>query len=331
MKENIMCSFIVPCYNTAVYLPKCLNSIIRQTYKNWEIIVINDGSTDNTADIAYSYAKNDNRIKVFSQKNQGASAARNKALEAARGDYIIFLDSDDWYKDENCLEQIIKTSDNGDADIVVFRYQQVLDESHLCKEEYLLYFEKMAEFIYTGEEYLQIVLSKDEVYQWYLCLYAFKRELWSGAHVFFDTELCALEDMDILYKVILKAQNLRILNRPVYQYRVAREGALTTRTKKLMHNMLAVYRNNINTVNEMNINEDLKKLLNSNFSIGYFWVLAEINYLDKSDKTEIFNLLNENRNLMNYATRKKNVFIRRLVNILGFHITAKLLFAYHKW
>ena len=89
-------SVIIPVYNCAKYLPMCLNSIIYQTYDNLEIICINDGSKDNSGKILEQYKQKDTRIKVITQHNQGQSAARNKGIETATGDYISFIDGDDW-------------------------------------------------------------------------------------------------------------------------------------------------------------------------------------------------------------------------------------------
>ena len=89
-------SVIVPVYNVEAFLPKCLNSLLNQTYKDLEIILIDDGSTDNSGKICDEYAERDNRIKVIHQKNQGVSAARNVGLDLSTGDYITFVDSDDW-------------------------------------------------------------------------------------------------------------------------------------------------------------------------------------------------------------------------------------------
>ncbi len=89
-------SVIVPCYNVELYVKKCIESIIRQTYKNLEIILVDDGSTDSTGEICDNYAKKDPRITVIHKKNGGAASARNAGLDIATGDYINFIDSDDW-------------------------------------------------------------------------------------------------------------------------------------------------------------------------------------------------------------------------------------------
>ena len=108
-------SIIVPVYNVEKYLKECLDSLINQTLEDIEIICINDGSTDNSLAILEEYQKKDSRIKVFSQKNQGVSAARNLGIEKATGEYLTFLDSDDRLELNTCeilyKETIAKNSD----------------------------------------------------------------------------------------------------------------------------------------------------------------------------------------------------------------------------
>ena len=111
MKKELV-SVIVPIYNTAKYLPKCLDSIISQTYQNLEIILIDDGSTDNSGKIADDYAKKDSRIKVIHQKNQGQSAARNTGLSKVTGLFVSFVDSDDQIKPHFIDKLLSLYSDN---------------------------------------------------------------------------------------------------------------------------------------------------------------------------------------------------------------------------
>ena len=98
-KENLI-SVIVPVFNTEEYLNRCLDSIINSTYKELEIICVDDGSTDCSAEILEQYASIDNRITIIHQDNQGVSVARNKGLESAVGEYVCFIDSDDWIHEQ---------------------------------------------------------------------------------------------------------------------------------------------------------------------------------------------------------------------------------------
>ncbi len=104
-------SIIIPVYNVEKYLPQCLNSILEQSFKDYELILVNDGSKDNSLDICQDYMKRDGRITLINQKNEGPSSARNKGLNSAKGKYIMFIDSDDWIE-PNTLHILYKYSSN---------------------------------------------------------------------------------------------------------------------------------------------------------------------------------------------------------------------------
>ena len=131
MQEELL-SVIVPIYNEEKFLPECLNSIVNQTYKNLEIIVVNDGSKDKTLDIIESIAKDDPRIIVINQENQGVSAARNNALKGVDGDFVMFVDSDDWLDLDTC-EVLIKEAVKENADIVMCGYVREYKEKSMPK------------------------------------------------------------------------------------------------------------------------------------------------------------------------------------------------------
>lgn len=118
MKNNLI-SIIVPVYNVDLYLRDCLDSIVNQTYRNIEIIIVDDGSSDNSGAICDEYGSRDNRIKVIHQANSGVSEARNVGLDIAIGDYILFVDSDDWIDKEVC-ETVLELAIEQNADIVCF-------------------------------------------------------------------------------------------------------------------------------------------------------------------------------------------------------------------
>lgn len=120
-------SIIVPIYNVESYLKRCLDSLINQTYSNIEIILINDGSTDLSGDISSKYAKIDKRIKLINSSNKGVSCARNKGLELASGDYIMFVDPDD-YIELNTCEMLIKNI--GNNDILIFNFYSNLKKNN---------------------------------------------------------------------------------------------------------------------------------------------------------------------------------------------------------
>lgn len=319
-------SFIIPCYNTAQYLEKCLNSIIDQTFKDWEIIAVNDGSIDDTSGILNDYLKRDSRIKVITQENKGVSASRNNGVKIARGEYLLFADSDDWYKDVHGLERIVEISSHNDEDIIVFQYQSVMEKKENYGEVIHSYFSEMADYEYTGEAYLYTVLSRAGGYAWMPWNYAFKREFWITNHFQFDEKLWIAEDTDILYRAILKAQKIKVLDCPIYQYRVREDSTCHSISSQSMKVQLSSCIKNINMVNKMDIKEDLKILLNNNFVVTYFVILSLAYYLNKNDREEIMMLLDRNQYLMRYAITGNNRIIRAMVQNLGIRITSWLLF-----
>ena len=127
MEEKII-SIIVPIYNAEKYIDRCINSIINQTYKNLEIILVNDGSKDQSGNICDKYAKLDSRIKVIHKDNEGVSKARNTGIDMITGDYVLFADSDDWLELNMC-ELMIQKAVNEELDVVISEYNNYYENT----------------------------------------------------------------------------------------------------------------------------------------------------------------------------------------------------------
>lgn len=121
-----MISIIIPVYNTAPYLDQCIQSVVEQNYKDWECILVDDGSTDNSGTICDKWAGNDSRIRVLHQANQGVSAARNHGIDKSKGDYICFIDSDDWVT-ANYLSDMLSGLEDKNIDMVVTGVEDVIE------------------------------------------------------------------------------------------------------------------------------------------------------------------------------------------------------------
>lgn len=147
-----MISVIVPVYNVEQYVARCLESLINQTYKQIEIIVVNDGSTDNSLEIINEYKQKDCRIKVIDKPNGGLSSSRNAGLDIASGEFVTFLDSDDWLE-LTAYEEVVRVFDKyEDADLVIFKNKVVHSEKDIlnsvCKSETVMNGVQMADFIF---------------------------------------------------------------------------------------------------------------------------------------------------------------------------------------
>lgn len=190
-------SIIVPVYNVEKYIPTCLDSIINQTHKNLEIICVNDGSTDNSLIILRRYAEADNRVNVINKENEGVSKARNVALEKATGEYILFVDGDDWIELDT-VESALQSALQNDADIVMWSY--IREFNHQSKPKKIF-------------ENDMLVFQKDEV----------KTKLHRRFVGLLDEELAKPENADALSPCWMKFYSSRILKDNQIFFRDIRE------------------------------------------------------------------------------------------------------------
>ena len=203
-----MISVIVPVYNVESYLPKCLDSIIAQTYTDLEILIIDDGSTDRCGAICDSYAERDRRIRVFHTENRGLSAARNLGLDHAKGEYIGFVDSDDWIEPD-MYEVLLRKAEETGADVVTCRfYQEYTDRTETFPGP-------ENEFAVKGDEILRTYLLSKEICQdsWNNL---FKAELFQTLRY---PEGRSFEDIATKYLLLQKAEKLVYIPSCLLHYR----------------------------------------------------------------------------------------------------------------
>ena len=221
-------SVIIPCYNVENYIGECLDSVINQTFEDVEILCINDGSTDNTLSILEGYAKKDNRIKIFSQKNQGLSASRNLGLDKSKGDYIFFLDSDD-YIELTTFEELLKHTEEMDLDVIIFKLRNFDDETK--KEMYDKYYTMPFLKNIVGENVFDYNALKYKILR--LSVTApgklFKHELIKDLR--FPVGLI-FEDNPFFLEVMFKAKRVFFLDEFFYNRRVHQDSITNSSTKK---------------------------------------------------------------------------------------------------
>lgn len=209
-------SIIIPIYNVEGYLPKCINSVIGQSYRNIEIILVDDGSLDRCSEICNTYAKRDPRIKVIHQTNSGVSEARNAALDTAEGEYILFVDSDDWIENDTC-EKAIDFALNQNSDIVIFGIRIVWNSGRKN------YFKSdKSECITTSTAIGHIINYTGGVgnYTWNKL---YKHSLFQGIRY---PKGKLYEDNATTYKLLHKAERIYITDIVLYNY-LRREGSIS--------------------------------------------------------------------------------------------------------
>ena len=219
-ENSPLVSIIVPVYNVANYIGECLDSLLNQTYRNIEIILINDGSSDESEKICKEYLVNDPRIKYVYQDNAGLSMARNRGIDLATGEYLTFVDSDDYIKDY-MIEVMIKAIANTGAEIALAKmteFEKLFFDDTVIPNPVEMNSEKVLKAIFKEKHITTSASAK-----------IYKKELWKDVKYPQDK---IFEDYYTIYKLIDKASKCVFVNNYVYYYRPNPSGIMKTKFDK---------------------------------------------------------------------------------------------------
>lgn len=306
-------SVIIPVYNVEKYLDQCIQSVLNQSYEYFEIILVNDGSKDGSLDICKCYEQKDNRVIVVNKKNGGLSSARNAGLEIASGDYVLFIDSDDYLDDNNAILKLIQHLERNPVDVLNFHFKKYDEESN----SFIKCFSDVDvdEFnnIYTYKERIRWLLCKSQ-YISSACNKLIKRELIYE----FETGVLS-EDIEWAYKLLITSKNIGICNLDFYVYR-QRKGSITHSVGDKHIDDL------INIVNKMiKISKEIKdvefcEICNNYISFQYSTILINIHYTNKTVKQKYYAVLKELSYLLRYDLNLKVHKLNLINKYLGFNI-----------
>lgn len=235
--QNPKVSVIVPVYNTAEFLPKCLDSVINQTLKDIEIICINDGSTDNSLEILQKYARQDSRIIIINQENQGLSCSRNNALKIAKGEYVQFLDSDDWLRLDS-LMLLYRKATQTKADMVHFEGisyyvdTQEFEQPKGLKIQYVSDVDKVYSYKDIQQFILNIPISS--------CLFFYRNAFLRENNFVFPEGLC-FEDNYFLHQALNSVARYVILKEVLY-HRTKHSNQITANWDKHIYDYIEIVR-----------------------------------------------------------------------------------------
>lgn len=276
-----MLSVIVPVYNSYPYLKKCLESICNQTYRDMEIICVDDGSDDGSGELLDFMKKKDERLQVLHQKNQGVSCARNVGLEAARGEIVTFVDSDDTIEKDMYLK-MIHTMDQYNADIIHCGYKKIYHDG------------KIRKFLGTGKLLQQ---SKDEVIRCLItgqyfsggvCNKIYKRKVIEN--IYFDQSLKINEDVLFNYEAFRKSELCVFWDEAFYEY-YERQGSACFETK------------------------DLKKVQDCKKVAGFIWKSSKGEKYDAEAAYKYFvSVVNEYRTML-FCNCAKDVLLKNRIEL----------------
>lgn len=286
-------SVIIPVYNVEKYLKRCLDSVVNQTYKNLEIILIDDGSTDKSGNICDEYAAKDKRIIVIHKENGGLSDARNKGLDICTGDYISFIDSDDWI--ENGFYEYV-VNNVKDNDLLIFDY-------YITNGKFSKWIKYKNTEVELSKEKCLIELAKTKL-QSYACNKIYKLYLFDN--IIFP-EGRNYEDQAIMHLIVDKSTNIRYYNKAFYNYFQNPKGITHTVNYKNYRDFLYV-------------NILRGRFLKKKYPEVYEY---HLNYIYSSIAKLCWIYKNDDKYIIRYKFLRKLILSRLLKNIFNIKITLK--------
>lgn len=217
-----MVSVIIPVYNAEQYIKECLNSVLNQTMNQLEVICIDDGSTDNSPQILRDFQLADSRVKLFTQKNQGAGPARNRGLKEAEGKYVAFMDADDFWHDDFVLEKIVKTAEENESFVTGAFWGSYKDGKYTRSPFHGNYFENNSDGKW--------IAFKDEQSSFHYWSYLFRRDFLIQNNIFFPPYY-RFQDPPFLVEAFIKVHRYYVIPVDWYCYRMIYKAVLSTQEK----------------------------------------------------------------------------------------------------
>lgn len=321
-------SIIVPAYNVEQYLSDCLDSVVKQDNGKLEIVLVNDGSTDSTWDLCQRYAEKYPYIHAYSKENGGLSAARNFGIQKATGQYVYFLDSDDFLKEE-AVEKLLSKIEKGAYDVVVSLYENLEDatgEKYDCG--YHLEQEKVESL--SGEALLQYVMT-GRVYDWYAVLQTVKKSYLEANNLYFE-EGVTFEDARWTPRVLLHAEKVGYLDFPVYVYRRNRAGSITgTFSEKNFKSKLGVFTFIEDFAKQNGLSDKTRDMMLANMSNLYVSALFDTWSFPKEQRKAYLQVLKKYKLILANSARSYHHLLNMMWNVAGITPVSYLLYLRAGW
>lgn len=321
---DIRFSVIIPVYNIENFIKQSIESVLNQSYNNYEIILVNDGSTDKSKSICDSYSDKYSFIKTIHKTNGGLSSARNVGIKAAVGDYLMFLDGDDFLSQDalmNFKDIIVKSPD---VEIVIgkmikyYSNQTRIVESFTYPDEY----NRLG-----GREVLEKLFKDIPVIIWSACRSIYSRKFFQENKFYFKEGITS-EDLELIPKVFLRAKKIEINNIPFYYYRLGRiNSIINVVNPKRFQDIMDIIDGYFVLLNEIDLyHSSLGKAFIEQLANVYSRYLLLTHQLPKEYRNDILNAMLKNKDLLEYSTNVRGKYLRFLNTIISFKFK---IYLYH--
>lgn len=311
----IKISVIIPIYAVEQYLEECVNSVLRQSYRNIEVILVDDGSPDNSPKICDTIANFDERIKVIHKINGGLSDARNAGIREATGDYVLFLDGDDFWDDNNAMMRLVERIKLTKADVLNFSYKKYFEDTGE-KKPYFNKVKKMPTEFHDKNQQLNF-LTRNGLYIASACNKLIRREL-LNAEMQFCKEVYS-EDIDWCARLLRFAKSMDFVYEDFYCYRQRKFSITHTINKRKCDDLCA---NILACVEIINLAEEKEQLFLKRYIAYQYGTFFKIQALSSEKAIDSINRLTKYAWLLSYHSNNRKLIILHIVcRIIGFQNT----------
>lgn len=313
-------SIILPIYNVEKYLSICVESILKQTFRDYELILVDDGSTDKSPALCNEFQKQDDRIKVIHKKNGGLSDARNAGTRIAQGKYIIYIDSDDFLISEEFLEKVYQKTEKS-PDIIWYKYVKYFDSTEKMDECKFSYSSAVNAENYVSK--VKALVEKDAFYgmAW---IKAIRRAIIVDNDIQFEVGLLG-EDMEWNYHIIYNSNSMELIDEPFLAYR-QREGSITSTHKlKNLTDFIYILEKWSEKIKKEETNTQLQIALYGSLAKYYSNLLIVYSRLTDKKKKDYKMRVKNLGWLLEYSLSSRPRTIKKIHSILGFEFTIMAL------
>lgn len=307
-------SVIVPVYNVEKYLDICVESVLSQTIEDFELILIDDGSTDKSGQMCDEYSKKDSRVKVIHKENSGASGARNLGIDNASGDYVMFLDSDDFWNRDDSLKLLAEKINLQNSDIVIFGctdWNMNTNETVVSRSGYDL------DLINKGDvkESLHYLLSK-KMLPGGPTIFTVKRSIVEDSQIRFHLGIQD-EDYDFVLNIFNSCKHISAIDEPFYTYRKGREGSITGSSNIKMIYGIEYTINKWLPICEKMKDEVLTRDFLNYIAFVYTTGFVVCGRMNKENRQKALKIMDKYKSVLKYGYWKKTKITRYAVNLIG--------------
>ena len=319
-------SFIIPIYNVEKYLPQCVDSILSQTYTDFEVILVDDGSPDSSGKLCDAYAQKDARVRVIHKPNGGLSDARNAGLDAAHGDYVIFVDSDDFWMKNDCLYQIMHVVEqNSECGFIGFNCSYYYEDNQSFTK-WIAYHENITHPIDKNTAMHALVASGTMPMS--ACLKVISKKILQENHLYFKKGLLS-EDIPWFIDLLEGCGKCMFVNQYIYAYRQNRVGSITTTGgERSFNSLLLILQQELDKLEERSFSAQAMDDLRSFLAYEVCILLAMISSLPAAIQHEKRREVYKYKWLLAYTSNPKVKKAALINKLFGIRVTEWVLAFY---